>query len=123
MLRKELGALADRPAIGGKSAEELRKEHAELDAIRPLLKQLLPLQDIPEDTRTLEQQKKIERLRHQIREIEVGGNRHEGPHPRTLARPLGNCAWRFAIPRRASASVNGIRSRAPSGRHRLSAAG
>lgn len=70
MLRKELGPLADRPVIWGKSAEELRKEHAELDAIRPLLQQSVPPENIPESARTTEQQKKLERLRRQIREIE-----------------------------------------------------
>jgi hypothetical protein len=70
MLRKELGALADRPVIWGQTAEELRKEHAELDAIRPLLQQAVPLDNIPEKERTREQQRKLERLRRQMREIE-----------------------------------------------------
>jgi hypothetical protein len=74
MLRKELGPpVADRPVIWGKSAEELRKEHAELDAIRPLMKQLSPLEDIPKDARTPEQENKIEQLRNQMSEITAKG--------------------------------------------------
>jgi hypothetical protein len=73
MLRKELGPLADRPVIYGQTGEELRAEHAKLDAIRPLYQQIRPLQDIPEDERTPEQKKKLERLQRQLREIETGG--------------------------------------------------
>jgi hypothetical protein len=70
MRRKELGALADRPILRGRTAQERRKEHALLDAIRPLLMQLSPLEEIPENSRTPAQQKKLERLRQQIEEIE-----------------------------------------------------
>lgn len=74
MLRKELGPpVADRPVIWGKSAEELRKEHAELDAIRPLVQQSLPLENLPAETRTPEQQKKLERLQRQISKITAKG--------------------------------------------------
>jgi hypothetical protein len=69
MLRKELGELADRPVIWGKTAEELREEHAALDAIRALQQKFSPLENIPETERTPEQRRKLERLQQQMREI------------------------------------------------------
>jgi hypothetical protein len=70
MRRKELGALADRPILRGRTAQERRQEHVLLDALRPLLIQLSPLEEIPENARTPAQQKKLERLRQQIEETE-----------------------------------------------------